>query len=388
MTEDHRHGFSWHGTGRALQRASIRAFDLSERTARRGWRSQQRRVGRWRSRLFMILQISLAAGASWWIARYVLGHEAPFLATVAAIICLGFSFGQRLGRVAEVAVGVTVGVFLGDVFVHFFGTGAWQIVLVVAIAMSITTWMGARTLMVTQAAVQAAAVLTVLPGAATGVARWQDALVGCAVALLFATVAPTTPIDRPRMIAAKVLHEAALTVRAMVGALRTCDVDAAEQILERARSTEDELSSLLTAASEGIAVVRSSPFLRRHRDEALQISDLVVPLDRLIRNLRVLARRGAVATYRNEKVPEEYLTLLTEFAQVTDECAAELFARRRPTAKLADLRALAERSAHMPILPRLSSTVVLAQVRSMLVDLMELCGEDYTDARDAVPDMD
>lgn len=387
MAEE-RHGFSWQDTGRALQRASIRAFDVSERTARRGWRSQQRRVGRWRSRLFMILQIALAAGASWWIARRLLGHEEPFLATVSAIICLGFSFGQRLGRVVEVAVGVTIGVFVGDVFVHFFGTGVWQIVLVVAMAMSITTWLGARTLMVTQSAVQAAAVLTVLPGVDAGISRWQDALVGCAVALLFATVAPTSPVDRPRMIAAKVLREAALSVRAMVGALRTGDAAEAGQILERARSTETELSALLSAAQEGMAVVRTSPFLRRHRDAVLQIADLVVPLDRFIRNLRVLARRVAVATHVGETVPEEYLDLLVEFAQVIDECAAELLARRVPTSKLDALRALGERSAHVPILPRLSSTVVLAQVRSMLVDLMELCGEDYTDARDAVPDMD
>ena len=62
----------------------------------------------------MIVQISVAAGVSWGIARYGLGHESPFLATVAAIICLGFSFGQRLGRVVEVAVGVTVGCGTGD----------------------------------------------------------------------------------------------------------------------------------------------------------------------------------------------------------------------------------------------------------------------------------
>ena len=90
----------------------------------------------------MIVQISVAAAASWGVAHYVLQHEAPFLATVAAIICLGFSFGQRLGRVVEVAVGVTVGVLTGDIFVHFFGTGVWQIMLVIALAMSVTTWLG------------------------------------------------------------------------------------------------------------------------------------------------------------------------------------------------------------------------------------------------------
>lgn len=387
MADDDGHGFL-HDTGKALQKASIRAFDVSEETARRGWRSQQRRVSRWRSRLFMIVQISIAAGLSWWIAHDLLGHSEPFLATVAAIICLGFSFGQRLARVAEVAVGVTVGVFLGDLFMEFFGTGLWQIMVAVAVAMSITTWLGARTLMVTQSAVQAAAVMTILPGADVGITRWQDALVGCSIALVIATIAPTSPVDRPRLIAAKVLHEAAYSVRAMVEALRARDAESAEQILGRARATEREMSALLTATSEGVSVVRSSPFLRRHRDEAMQVADLVVPLDRFIRNLRVLARRTAVATWRDEEVPGEYLEMLTELAQVIDECAAELFARRLPTTKLGMLHDLAGRTAHAPVLPRLSATVILAQMRSMLIDLMELCGEDYTDARAAVPDMD
>lgn len=381
-------GISWSSTGRTLQRARLRAFDLSERTARAGWRSQRLRVNRWRSRLFMILQISVAAGVSWGLAHYLLRHPAPFLATVAAIICLGFSFGQRLWRVVEVAVGVTVGVLIGDIFVHFFGTGVWQIMLVIALAMSVTTWLGARTLMVTQSAVQAATVLTVFPGFDQGVSRWQDALVGCSVALLFATVAPTTPINRPRMLAAKVLGEAAATVRAMVQALRAEDLDAAEGILERARATESELSALLTASNEGMAVVRTSPFLRRHRESVLQVSDLVVPLDRFIRNLRVLARRGAIATYRHEEVSPELLGVLSEMAQIIDDCASELFARRLPDSRLPEIRALAEKTSTLPMEGQLSSMVLLAQLRSMLVDLMELCGVDYTDAREAVPDMD
>ena len=158
--------------------------------------------------------------------------------------------------------------------------------------------------MVTQSAVQAATVLTVFPGVDQGISRWQDALVGCTVALLFATVAPTSPINRPRMLAAKVLQEAAGTVRASVAAVRAQDLDETEQILERARATESELSRLLTASNEGMAVVRTSPFLRHHRESVLQVSDFVVPLDRFILNLRVLARRATIATYRHETVPE------------------------------------------------------------------------------------
>ncbi|MEZ5085568.1 MAG: hypothetical protein R2722_04745 [Tessaracoccus sp.] len=52
---------------------------------------------RWRSRLFMILQVSLAAGLAWWFARTVLDHPAPFLATVGAIVCLGARSGSGSG---------------------------------------------------------------------------------------------------------------------------------------------------------------------------------------------------------------------------------------------------------------------------------------------------
>ena len=382
-----RHHFSWHTTGNAIQSASLRAFDLSERTARWGWRSQKRRVLRWQSRLFMILQISLAAGMSWWLAQNLLSHPAPFLAVVATIVCLGFSFGQRLWRALEISVGVTIGVLCGDIFMHFFGTGVWQIMLVIATAMSITTWLGARTLMVTQSAVQAAVVLTIIPGVDAGISRWMDALVGCGVALLFATVVPTGPVTRPRLQAAKVLHETANTIREMVVAVEASDMEAAERVLASARATEQALTTLTAAANEGAAVVRFSPFLRRHKEGVLQIADLTVPLDRFTRNLRVLARRSVVAVYRGEVVPEDHLHLMSSLAQMTDECAAELFARRTAESKIDDIVALAAQSATIPMGDRLSSAVILAQVRSMLADLLELCGMDYTDARDSIPDL-
>lgn len=381
-------GFSWQATGRGIQHATVRAFDLSERAARRGWRSQKKCVSRWRSRLFVIIQISLAAGLSWWVSQNLLGHEQPFLAVVASIVCLGFSFGQRLFRALEISVGVTVGVALGDLFWHWFGTGVWQIMLVIAAAMSITTWLGARTLMVTQAAVQASVVLTIPPSLDAGFSRWSDALVGCAVALLFATAAPVSLVEKPRIQAAKVLHETASAIRSMVIALSNRDEEAAAEVLERARATEAQLSELTTLVNEGVAVVRTSPFLRHRRRKVLEIADIAVPLDRFTRNLRVLARRSAMGVYRGEQIPKTHLRLLTRLAEVTDDCAAELFARRRPDSKIDDIAAVGLASSKVPLEPNLSSTVVVAQVRSMLVDLLELCGLEYTDARDLVPQME
>ena len=107
------------------------------------------------------------------MARYVVGHPQPFFAPVAAMVCLGFSFGQRLRRVAEVMVGVAVGVGVGDLFVRIFGTGVPQIVFVVALAMSVAVLLGAGTLMSTQAGVQAAIVTTLLPNPSAGFSRWH-----------------------------------------------------------------------------------------------------------------------------------------------------------------------------------------------------------------------
>ena len=38
----------------------------------------------------------------------------PFFAPIAAVVSLGTSYGQRLRRVAEVTLGVAIGVFVGD----------------------------------------------------------------------------------------------------------------------------------------------------------------------------------------------------------------------------------------------------------------------------------
>jgi uncharacterized membrane protein YgaE (UPF0421/DUF939 family) len=126
----------------ALDRVRLRAFDLSERTTRLGYRSARRRLTRWRSRGFLIAQCAVTAGLAWWLAGEILHHPSPFFAPVAAILVLNVTYGNRLRRGVEVAIGVALGVLVGDVFVHVFGTGVWQIMVVVALAMSLATLVG------------------------------------------------------------------------------------------------------------------------------------------------------------------------------------------------------------------------------------------------------
>ncbi|MEV0283263.1 FUSC family protein [Kribbella sp. NPDC050820] len=359
--------------------------DIAPRAARRSRASVRRRVDRWWDRLFFISQCALAAGVAWALARYVLGHPTPFFAPVAAMVCLGFSFGQRLRRVAEVMVGVAVGVGVGDLIVRFFGTGVPQIIFVVALAMSVAVLLGAGTLMTTQAGVQAAIVTTLLPNPGAGFSRWLDAVLGGLVALAAATIAPATAIRRPRQQASGVLNELAEILTETAEGLEHKDEAAVTDALRRARNSESLLDNLRSAADEGVAVVRLSPFRRRHRGRVQEIADLVVPLDRAIRNIRVLVRRCAVSVWRDEQMPAEYPVLLERLADGTRLIGESLFEPHADVAAHRVLGELGRRTAELPLPAGLSAVVVLGQIRSTVVDLLELTGTTYDEARALVP---
>jgi uncharacterized membrane protein YgaE (UPF0421/DUF939 family) len=336
----------------------------------------------------MIAQCSITAALAWLLARELLGHQLPFFAPIAAIITLGLTYGRRLRRGVEVAIGVAVGVAVGDLWLVLFGTGVWQIMVVCAIAMSLATLLGAAQLMMTQAGVQAILVTVLSPNPGQAVNRWLDAVIGCTLALVVATVAPSGPIRKPGEMASRVVAEMAATLDAAAAALAANDEDAADAVLDRARAGEKDLADFDQAAAEGVAVVRHSPFRRRHLPVVGALADLYEPLDHASRNLRVLARRCAVAVWRGEPVPTAYQDLMRWLAEACRFIAAELGARRLPTAARDRLQEIGEASAHLQLTASISAVVILAQTRSLVADMMELTGIDYLQARELIPDMD
>ncbi|MGH3384910.1 MAG: FUSC family protein [Nocardioidaceae bacterium] len=350
-----------------------------------GRASVQARLYRLRSRSWHIAQAALAAAAAWVLARELLGHFAPFLAPIAAIVCLGMSYGQRVRRVAEVMVGVAVGVGVADLFVAWVGTGAWQIAVIVAASMSVALLLDAGQLLVTQAAVQSVIVATLLPRPGVGLDRWLDALVGGLVALLAATVVPRAPLRRPREEAAWIVRELAALLREAADRAEDGDLDAANALLHRARSTESALEDLRQAAREGLSVVASSPLRRGHRHSVRRMASLVEPLDRTVRNTRVLVRRIVAAARYDEAIPVAYVNLLDHLADAVDQIGTELAEGRLAIAAQDQVVRVAERTVELPPPPSLSAAVVLAQVRALVVDLLQLTGLDVDQAMDRVP---
>ena len=343
------------------------------------------RVVRLRSKSWQIGQCAAAAAVAWLIAKDLLGHETPFFAPIAAVVSLGTSYGQRLRRVAEVTVGVAVGVFVADLLVVLFGTGWLQVGLVVALAMTAALLLDAGGLFVTQAAVQSIVVVTLLPDPDAALTRWSDALIGGAVAIVAATVVPRAPLRRPREQAAVVVRKISSLLQAASESAVDGDVERTLDVLASARSTDVLIRELEAAADEGLSVVASSPFRRRHKGHVRHMAELVEPMDRAMRNTRVLVRRVAVANYHREHLPRSHAVLCAELAQAADDMAAMLGENRMPSNIREALLRIAEGTAQVERSSDLSAEVVLAQIRSIIVDLLQVTGLGVLEATDAIP---
>jgi len=342
------------------------------------------RLGRLESKAWMIGQCAIAAAIAWVIAKDLFGHAAPFFAPVAAVLCLGTSYGQRLRRVAEVSIGCSIGIGIADLFTHLFGRGGWQVAVVVAVSMSAAVLLDAGVLFINQAAVQSIVVTTLLP-LDGGVSRIVDALIGGAVALVAATIVPGAPLRRPREEAAKVVRELARLLRSTREAARDVDEASAAAALNRARETEVLLAELRAAAGEGLEVTRSSPFRRGAKEHVRTIAELVGPIDRALRNTRVLIRRVVVSASLDETMPPDYLLILDQIAEVTEDVGARLAGNESPVGLQSRFIDIAEATSSASEPLTLSAAVVLGQIRSLLVDLLELTGASQPQAVALVP---
>lgn len=360
----------------------IDALDRAWGRSRMGISSRIRRL---RSRAFLLVQSALAAGVAWWVASDVFAHPTPFFAPIVAVVCLGISYGQRLRRVIEVAVGVAVGVFTADLFVSVAGTGGWQITVVVIVAMSLAMLVGGGPVFVMQAGVQGIVVAALAPSPGQAFTRWTDALIGGAVALVAASIVPQAPLRRPRVAASEVARKISELLRRAAASAEDGDVEAAAEVLASARQTDSLLRELTTAADEGLSVLHSSPFTRRQAPGVRKMADLIDPLDRAMRSTRVLVRKVAAVVGRGEKLPPGYREVIDQLAEATDVIARALAENASPDIAQKAVLEVALATSHLPRTDNLVTETVLAQLRSVVVDLLQVTGLEVDEAIAALP---
>jgi len=148
------------------------------------------------ARTFAIVQTAIAALIAWYLCVLLLPDPQPIFACIATVISIGATHGAHRQRALQLVAGVVVGLAVADVIIHFIGTGAPQLAIMVMLAMSVAVLLNGSELVISEAAVSA--MLLVMTGPSGGGAfspnRILEATIGGAVALLIVILFPPNPI--------------------------------------------------------------------------------------------------------------------------------------------------------------------------------------------------
>ncbi|HET9740723.1 MAG TPA: FUSC family protein [Solirubrobacteraceae bacterium] len=364
-----------------------RAGPLIEDAAERSRVSMRTRMDRLRASWRSVLQAGVAAGLAWTVATELFGHDQPFFAPVSAIITLGLTISERGRRALEVAIGVALGIAIGDLLVLGIGVGAAQLALVVMLATSVAIFLGSGQMLATQAAVSAALVATLQPPT-DGVtfARFLDALAGGTIALIVnAVVLPADPVAMLRSAARPVLEELAGTIDDIAVALLERDRDRAERALRRARDIDELSSRFFDAVAVSRETTRYAPPRRRFRRDVERYAAAAAQIDLAVRNVRVLARGAIRAVRLSENTPEEVAEALRHLAQAVRAFADALeHPEHAERVREPALRAAAIATRVLEDTANMSVSVIVGQIRSTATDLLAGTGLDSDRAAKAV----
>jgi uncharacterized membrane protein YgaE (UPF0421/DUF939 family) len=336
--------------------------------------SPRRRIASLAGESVPVLQSAAAAGVALYVARDLIGHPKPFFAPIAALIVLGVASTDRPRRVVEIALGVCLGIGVGDLLVSQIGTGAWQVGLVVLMAMSAAILLGGGPVFVGEAATSGVLVATVAGGAHGS--RLVDALVGGIVGVFAVVVLPQNPLRIARREAALFFAELSASIDDVAEALERRDVAGGRQALARTRRVEPAVVAWRMSLATGNETARLSPLHWRSRTRLDEYVAAAGQLELAVRNARVLARSAVRAVETTSEVPAELVAALRRLAEAVREVEPALELRDRSAPIESALRATTLATRALERDPGLAFAHVVGQIRSITTDLLRALGVD------------
>jgi len=320
-----------------------------------------------------VLQTAAAAVAAWYLAVLLLPSERPAFASIAAVICVGITYGKRRWRALELVGGVVLGISISSVLLYLIGTGPIQIALLVILAMTAALLFRGGELLVNEAAISAILLASLqTTDAEFSADRILEGLIGGGVGLLIASLLlPPDPVAMVSRVAQTVIGKLGRTLEEDAEALGGGDVERAERALEAARGIDDDVDALEAVLPVATDTARFSPTRRGDRDVLLRYAHTMPQLDFAVRNTRVLARLVLRHARTDEAAPEGLPEAVHELAEAVWELGVQYEEPQRQTR----LRELALSAAQRATTitergPSPLSTQIVGQVRSIAVDLV------------------
>ena len=258
------------GATRRTVPAAASAASVASAAARAG-------IKRLRGVWFTLVQTSVAAGLSWYLAHDVLGHPQPFFAPIAAAVSLSISNVLRAQRAIQMMIGVILGIGMGTLAQGLLGPGAIAIAVAALIALCAAVFIGhgyiGRGMMFANQTVISAILVLALYRTNVGFERIYDALIGGAVAIVFAVL--LFPADPLRVLRSArsgvlgVLHGVLSRAADLAAGRREAPPDWPLSAVDR---VHEQLGGLIEARTTARQVVRVAPRRWGQRD-AVEAAD-------------------------------------------------------------------------------------------------------------------
>ena len=319
-----------------------------------------------------IVQNAIAAAAAWSLAAALLPDPRPAFAAIAAVIAVGVTHGERLGRALQLVGGVVLGITVASLLISVIGTGAWQIGVLVVLAMATATALGGGEILVVESAVSAILLVALDPGSADGFSadRILEGAIGGAVALAVSSVLfPPDPALAPGRAAQAMFVKLGRALERIATALDARDPGAAELALVDARAIDDLIRSVEEEVSMGRETARYTPAGRSSRVQLDRYARSIPQVDYAVRNTRVLARHVVTLVREHDQVPDGLGAAVRDLANAVWELAASYDApsHAEPARRLAVQAAVGAAA-----IPEASADLALVrgQVRSTAADLV------------------
>ena len=319
---------------------------------------------------FNLVQTGVAAGLSWYLAHDVLHHPQPFFAPIAAAVSLSTSNVLRAQRAIQMMIGVTLGIGVGSLVQGLLGPGDVPIAVAAVVALGVAVFIGGGfighgMMFANQTGVSAILVLALYHGG-VGLERIFDALIGGAVAIVFAVL--LFPAD-PRKVLGNARHGVFGVLHDVLA--RAADVAVGRKApprdwpLTAVDRVHEELSGLLQARTTARQIVTIAP-RRRGLREAIEAADhQAVHVALLAGSVLQLARAvspGRTSDDEREPLPQSIHTILVVLS------AATALADPDPAGACAYIASARHHAAELQSGAREKTQVILADVVNACVD--------------------
>jgi uncharacterized membrane protein YgaE (UPF0421/DUF939 family) len=283
-------------------------------------------IGRVRKSFWPAAQAALAAALAWLVAHRALGHAQPFFAPIAAAIALSTSHLKRSPRIAQMLIGVLLGIGVAEVLSALIGTSTLALGLVVLVTMLVAVLLGAGfigqgTMFVNQSVASAILVLT-LRGHGVGSERALDALVGAVVALVVGVILfPADPLPRLKQAERAVLRSLASAAEQVADLWRTGRGAQPGWALAIGHEIHEQLSMLAQARMTARANARIAPRRWRLRPIIEAEDQRIVRLNLLADVTLSLVRALTFSMLDGEPVAMPLQVQIASFAKVLNTLA-------------------------------------------------------------------